>query len=339
MLNPNLKEQAAAHPEQPQAGRQHTSLGDGHAVSAGENAGGEPTANAEQRSECRSGNLHYQVVPSRGEGLEVVQREVGHDGDGKKQLADRETPSPYLEDDDEYQEGVEDVVHNFVVHLWIIRVGTRSSSSSHRDPCGTTPDHHTLAYGVDLEVLSRPRRYGFRGPRCPSAARRAIQPQVAGASSSIDDATKSPSPRWRDVAGARLGVTCISWADREKYIWAVGYDEDLAGRIRELLGAERGVKEKRMFGGLAFLMSGNMAIAASGQGGLLVRVDPDRSPHILSTTKAEPAIMQGRSMTGWLRVAPEHVATKRQLERWVKLGAECARSLPPKTANRKRGDR
>lgn len=112
----------------------------------------------------------------------------------------------------------------------------------------------------------------------------------------------------------------------------MAYDEDLADRIRELLDAERGVQEKRMFGGLAFLVGGNLAVAASGQGGLLVRVDPDQSDRIVGTTKAEPMVMRGRSMAGWLRVAAEDVATKRQLEKWVKLGAEYARSLPAKTA-------
>jgi len=111
----------------------------------------------------------------------------------------------------------------------------------------------------------------------------------------------------------------------------MAYDEQLADRIRQLLRAEPGVQEKKMFGGLAFLVGGNMAIAASGQGGVLVRIEPDTSARILSTSKAEPAVMRGRPMTGWLRVASEHVATKHQLERWVRLGAASARSLPAKT--------
>jgi TfoX/Sxy family transcriptional regulator of competence genes len=112
----------------------------------------------------------------------------------------------------------------------------------------------------------------------------------------------------------------------------VAYDELLATRIRALLASERGIQEKRMFGGLAFLIGGNMAIAASGQGGVLVRVDPEESDRLVDRTKAEMAIMRGRPMTGWLRVAAEDVATKRQLERWVKLGARYAGSLPAKTA-------
>jgi TfoX/Sxy family transcriptional regulator of competence genes len=110
----------------------------------------------------------------------------------------------------------------------------------------------------------------------------------------------------------------------------MAYDEDLADRIRELIGAERGLQEKKMFGGLAFLVEGNMAIAASGQGGVLVRVDPEKSDHLVDTTKAEIAVMRSRPMTGWLRVASTELNTKRKLERWVGLGVGYARSLPPK---------
>lgn len=110
----------------------------------------------------------------------------------------------------------------------------------------------------------------------------------------------------------------------------MAYDEELAGRIRELLGAEAGVAEKKMFGGLAFLIGGNMAVAASGQGGVLVRVDPAKSDRIVATSNARPMEMRGRQMQGWLRVAPDDVRTKRQLARWVKLGTTYARSLPAK---------
>lgn len=85
-----------------------------------------------------------------------------------------------------------------------------------------------------------------------------------------------------------------------------------------------------MFGGLAFLVGGNMAIAASGQGGILVRVGPERSERLVKTTKASVAVMRGRPMPGWLRVGAEDVGTKRQLARWVDLGVDCARSLPAK---------
>jgi len=110
----------------------------------------------------------------------------------------------------------------------------------------------------------------------------------------------------------------------------VAYDEELADRIRELLSDEPDLVEKKMFGGLAFLIGGNMAVAASGQGGLLVRVDRARSETLLATTDAQLMEMRGRPMQGWLRVASGHVGTKRQLVTWVKRGTSYARSLPPK---------
>ena len=108
------------------------------------------------------------------------------------------------------------------------------------------------------------------------------------------------------------------------------YEEKLADRIRELLGDRTDLTEKKMFGGLAFLVGGNMAVAASGQGGLLVRVDPEQSDKLLATTNARPMEMRGRQMRGWLRVDSDDVRTKRQLARWVELGATYARSLPAK---------
>jgi TfoX/Sxy family transcriptional regulator of competence genes len=110
----------------------------------------------------------------------------------------------------------------------------------------------------------------------------------------------------------------------------VAYDEDLADRIRRELGGEADLTEKKMFGGLAFLVGGNMAIAASGQGGVLVRVDPAESDRLVATTPARPAEMRGRSMQGWLRVQPDDLRTKRQLAKWVQLGTAYARSLPAK---------
>lgn len=79
-----------------------------------------------------------------------------------------------------------------------------------------------------------------------------------------------------------------------------------------------------------------MAIAASGEGGILVRVDPEHSDRIVATTTAEPMVMRGRPMAGWLRVDSADVATKRQLEKWVTMGVACARSLPPKGAKKRR---
>jgi hypothetical protein len=106
----------------------------------------------------------------------------------------------------------------------------------------------------------------------------------------------------------------------------MAYDEDLAARLRELLSGEAGLSEKKMFGGLAFLINGNMAIAASGQGGVLVRCDPAQAV----PAGASPAIMRGRAMDGWLRVDSDRLRTKRELARWARIGAGFARSLPPK---------
>src|SRR5262245_24288652 len=108
------------------------------------------------------------------------------------------------------------------------------------------------------------------------------------------------------------------------------YDEKLAGRIRELIGDEPSLTEQKMFGGLAFLVGGNMAVAASGQGGVLVHVDPAHSEELVVKTNARPMEMRGRTMQGWLRVDTEHVRTKRQLAKWVELGVGYARSLPAK---------
>ncbi len=110
----------------------------------------------------------------------------------------------------------------------------------------------------------------------------------------------------------------------------MAYDEELADRIRELVVSESGLTEQRMFGGLAFLIGGNMAIAASGQAGVLVRVDPAQSDTLVAGTDARLMEMRGRQMRGWLRVDPEAVRTKRQLAKWVELGATYARSLPAK---------
>ena len=110
----------------------------------------------------------------------------------------------------------------------------------------------------------------------------------------------------------------------------MAYDEELAARIRELVADEPQLTEKKMFGGLAFLVGGNMAVAASGQGGLLVRVDPAESDALVASTNASPMEMRGRSMAGWLRVPFEDVRTKRELSRWVGRGTKYARSLPPK---------
>lgn len=108
------------------------------------------------------------------------------------------------------------------------------------------------------------------------------------------------------------------------------YDEQLADRVRDVLAPEPGLTERKMFGGLAFMIGGNMAIGASGQGGILVRVDPAESDALVAKTSARPMEMRGREMAGWLRVDAEDVRTKRQLAKWVEVGAAYARSLPAK---------
>ena len=111
----------------------------------------------------------------------------------------------------------------------------------------------------------------------------------------------------------------------------MAYDEELADRIRELIGQASDLTETKMFGGLAFLIGGNMAVAASGQGGIMVRVDPEDSDALVATTSAGLVEMRGRPMRGWLRLDLEDVRTKRQLAKWVHLGTSYARSLPAKT--------
>lgn len=133
--------------------------------------------------------------------------------------------------------------------------------------------------------------------------------------------SETPDPHPGPGAGGR---------GRPLYDMAVAYDEELAERLREILDSESGLTEKRMFGGLAFLVNGNMAIAASGQGGILVRVDPAESDSLIDSSHAEVAVMRGRPMDGWLRVASDHLRTKRQLTKWAALGSAFARSLPPK---------
>ena len=108
------------------------------------------------------------------------------------------------------------------------------------------------------------------------------------------------------------------------------YDEDLANRIRELIAADADVVEKRMFGGLAFLVGGYMSVAVSRQGGLLTRCDPAHTDALLEKPHTSTFEMRGRAMPGWLRVHADGVRTKRQLETWVKHGVGYARSLPPK---------
>jgi TfoX/Sxy family transcriptional regulator of competence genes len=110
----------------------------------------------------------------------------------------------------------------------------------------------------------------------------------------------------------------------------MAYDEDLANRIRALVSGEPALTEQKMFGGLAFLIAGNMAVAASGQGGLMVRVDPAAGDELIAKGAAQPMEMRGRVMTGWLRVGSDAVRQQRQLAKWVERGVSYARSLPAK---------
>jgi TfoX/Sxy family transcriptional regulator of competence genes len=110
----------------------------------------------------------------------------------------------------------------------------------------------------------------------------------------------------------------------------MAYDEDLADRIRALVASEAGLSEKKMFGGLAFLIGGNMAVAASGQGGLMVRVDPASSDSLVAETNARLLEMRGRALKGWLRLDAKDVKGKRELAKWFELATTYARSLPAK---------
>jgi hypothetical protein len=110
----------------------------------------------------------------------------------------------------------------------------------------------------------------------------------------------------------------------------MSYDEDLANRIRELIGAEPGLSEQTMFGGLAFMLGGHMAVGVSGQGGLMVRVAPEETEALVVKPHARPFEMRGRELRGWVRVDPEGLRTKRELEPWVRRGVDYARTLPPK---------
>lgn len=110
----------------------------------------------------------------------------------------------------------------------------------------------------------------------------------------------------------------------------MAYDEELAERIREVVAGEDAVSEQRMFGGLAFLIGGNMAAAASGQGGLMVRVDPSHTDGLVDGLGVEPMVMRGRAMRGWLRVSDDAVRDDVALREWVGRGVAYARSLPPK---------
>jgi hypothetical protein len=110
----------------------------------------------------------------------------------------------------------------------------------------------------------------------------------------------------------------------------MAYDQQLAQRLREQFDGELGLAEKRMFGGLAFLVNGNIAISASGRGGLMVRVEPGQTEELVDDRHVRRFVMRGREMDGWLHVDTDAVQTDDELSRWVSCGVNFARTLPPK---------
>jgi TfoX/Sxy family transcriptional regulator of competence genes len=137
-----------------------------------------------------------------------------------------------------------------------------------------------------------------------------------------DRTTCRPGARWRrSVVAASPGRMNTR---------AMAYDEELAERVRELVQLTDGLSEKRMFGGLAFLVNGNMAVSASGQGGLLLRVDPAQTEALVDEPGAQRFQMRGREMNGWLRVDADASMTDDKLATWVNRGLAYAQALPPK---------
>ena len=109
------------------------------------------------------------------------------------------------------------------------------------------------------------------------------------------------------------------------------YDEALAARLRTLLAAEPDLTERRMFGGLGFMLAGTMAVAAASTGGLLLRVPPGETTEILAEAGTAPMVMRGRATTGWVLVTPDACRTDADLARWVAVGVATARAIGPKT--------
>lgn len=110
----------------------------------------------------------------------------------------------------------------------------------------------------------------------------------------------------------------------------MSYDVDLADRLREVLATEPGIAEKRMFGGVAFLLAGHLVVSASSQGGLLLRIDPAQGDALLADPRASPFQMRGREMAGWLRIDIDASVTDEELDQWIRHGIAYATSLPPK---------
>ena len=131
-----------------------------------------------------------------------------------------------------------------------------------------------------------------------------------------------------------VGAESVQIAHRIRQLardtWLMAFDEALADHIREIVHQEPGLTEQRMFGGLAFLINGNMAVSASGQGGLLLRVDPAETQALVGEPHARRFEMRGREMDGWLRIDADALGSDAEFETWVSRGVAYARSLPPK---------
>lgn len=110
----------------------------------------------------------------------------------------------------------------------------------------------------------------------------------------------------------------------------MAFDEQLADRVLELVGREPGLIEKPMFGGLAMLVHGNMAVVVRSAGGIMVRVEPAEFDQLLAEPGAAAAVMRGRPMRGWITVDPATCANDADLARWVDRGVSYARTLPPR---------
>jgi TfoX/Sxy family transcriptional regulator of competence genes len=203
------------------------------------------------------------------------------------------------------------------------------------------PDMPHRTRGYVRGSLPKPPRYGYGGYVLSACAATACDPQLWRLSWAVRPFVLTPwaqNPkvpashfRYQHPSAQAINISrprATSWCCRT--ISGVAYDEELADRIRELVDDESDLTEKKMFGGLAFLIGGNMAVAASSRGGVLVRVDSAQSDTLCATTNARPMEMRGRKMQGWLLVPPEDVRTRRQLAKWVKRGTSYARSLPPK---------
>ena len=135
----------------------------------------------------------------------------------------------------------------------------------------------------------------------------------------------------RGATGVSNGYRSLSWHNPAslRHTAAMAYDEELASRVREYVEYEKGLTEKRMFGCLAFLINGHTAVSASSRGGLLLRVDPADTDILLREPHAQPFVMRGREMDGWLHLDPNGLADD-ELEKWIRRGVTYAKSLPPK---------